>query len=279
MISLPDVACLYDWIISLDQEVAFVITFFFMRREVIHPAPWNAVKCAYLFCRYYPLAVAPFHFWGFVGDHEQRVCETYYPAIYACTIPMVLSAQFILMLRTYAFSGKKRWVLAVLSITLLGLLGVITWVMSKELSHQPTVNATGSISVKAPFGFRLGIISIIATFFDFLNIFIVVQRCIKERCTLGPLSQSFVKQGRDTGLPHHDGIERFDDWSFLQSCRLIKHSVLFRVLMLRRKASPTETELHFEHSHMINEALEMIEVTPKNFIPSISMAPRVSLDA
>jgi len=30
---------------------------------------------------------------------------------------------------------------------------------------------------------------------------------------------------------------------------------------------------------MINEALEMIEVTPKNFIPSISMAPRVSLDA
>ena len=46
-------------------------------------------------------------------------------------------------------------------------------------------------------------------------------------------------------------------------CR-IKHSVLFRVLMLRRKASPTETELRFEHEHMINEALEMIEETPKN---------------
>jgi hypothetical protein len=54
-------------------------------------------------------------------------------------------------------------------------------------------------------------------------------------------------------------------------CR-IKYSVLFRVLMLRRKASPTETELRFEYSHMINEALEMItEETPKNFIPSISM--------
>jgi hypothetical protein len=52
-------------------------------------------------------------------------------------------------------------------------------------------------------------------------------------------------------------------------CR-IKHFVLFRVLMLRRKASPTETELHFEHSHMINEALEMIDVIPKNFIPSTS---------
>jgi hypothetical protein len=47
------------------------------------------VKCAYLFCRYYPLAIAPFHFWGFMGDHEKRVCESYYPALYYCTIPMV----------------------------------------------------------------------------------------------------------------------------------------------------------------------------------------------
>jgi hypothetical protein len=39
------------------------------------------------------------------------------------------------MLRTYAFSGKKKWVLAVLSITLLGLLGVTIWVMGKELSR------------------------------------------------------------------------------------------------------------------------------------------------
>jgi hypothetical protein len=53
-------------------------------------------------------------------------------------------------------------------------------------------------------------------------------------------------------------------------CR-IKNYLLFRVLMLRRKASPTETELRFEYSHMINEALEMTtEETPKNFIPSIS---------
>ena len=30
--------------------------------------------------------------------------------------------------------------------------------------------------------------------------------------------------------------------------------------MLRRKASPTRTELHLEHSQMVNEALELIEV-------------------
>jgi hypothetical protein len=39
------------------------------------------------------------------------------------------------MLRTYAFSGMKKWVLAILSITLLGLVGVTIWVMSKELSR------------------------------------------------------------------------------------------------------------------------------------------------
>ena len=30
--------------------------------------------------------------------------------------------------------------------------------------------------------------------------------------------------------------------------------------MLRRKASPTRTELRLEHSQMVNEALELIEL-------------------
>ena len=39
----------------------------------------------------------------------------------------------ILMLRTYAFSGRKKAVLALLSIAFFGLVGVIIWVISKEL--------------------------------------------------------------------------------------------------------------------------------------------------
>jgi hypothetical protein len=35
------------------------------------------------------MVIAPFHFWGFLGDHEQRDCEPYYHALYACTIPTV----------------------------------------------------------------------------------------------------------------------------------------------------------------------------------------------
>ena len=46
--------------------------------------------------------------------------------------------------------------------------------------------------------------------------------------------------------------------------------------MLRRAASPTDTELRIEYSQMINEALEMItfelhaEETSKSIVPSIS---------
>ncbi|KAH8991758.1 hypothetical protein EDB86DRAFT_2933951 [Lactarius hatsudake] len=82
MICLLDVVCFYDWVISLDQEVA-----------LIYPAPWNAVKAAYIFCRYYPMAIAPFHLWGLVGNHEQRVCESYYHVLFACAMPTILSAQ------------------------------------------------------------------------------------------------------------------------------------------------------------------------------------------
>ncbi|KAH8984422.1 Rft-1-domain-containing protein [Lactarius akahatsu] len=74
------VVCFYDWVISLDQEVA-----------LIYPAPWNGVKAAYLFCRYYPMAIAPFHIWGLVGNHEQSTCESYYHVLYACAMPTVRS--------------------------------------------------------------------------------------------------------------------------------------------------------------------------------------------
>ncbi|KAI9465531.1 hypothetical protein BJY52DRAFT_587825 [Lactarius psammicola] len=103
--------------------------------------------------------------------------------------------------------------------------------------------------------------------------FVVVRHCVRERGTLGPLGQSFLKQGIlvylimtalnaltmgiyfSSRLLHE--AEGFGPWlayilPSALSCRL--------VLMLRRKASPTETELRIQCSHMVNEALEMIAV-------------------
>ncbi|KAN0128874.1 hypothetical protein V8E53_013247 [Lactarius tabidus] len=295
------VACFYDWIISLDQEVALV-----------HTSPWNVVKAAYIFCRYYPLAIAPFHLWGILGDHDQRLCESYYHALYACTMPTALSAQLILMLRTYAFSGRKKMVLAILLATFFGLVGIIIWVTSKELTLNPifvVVNRTGCFAisdqpplvvlasatqgseVKVPGAFfHMGLISILSASFDGLNMFLVIWRCIRDRGTLGPLAQSFLKQGilvyvvmtalktlsigtllSPSIFPNLTGVGP-GFASVLPSalaCRL--------VLMLRRKASPTETELRNEYSHMINEALAMIPVVCQP--EEISKAPSIPIHA
>jgi hypothetical protein len=51
----------------------------------------------------------------------------------------------------------------------------------------------------------------------------------------------------------------------------------FRVLMLRRKASPTETELRNECSHMVKEALEMVLI--ERHPEDRSKAPSVSIYA
>ncbi|KAH9057517.1 hypothetical protein EDB87DRAFT_1631235 [Lactarius vividus] len=294
------VVCFYDWLISLDQEVA-----------LIYSAPWNSVKAAYIFCRYYPMAIAPFHLWGLVGNHEQRVCESYYHVLSACAMPTLLSAQFILMLRTYAFSGRKTRVLVVLSITYLGLVGIIIWVLSKELTLAPsffftkrnaclgisdepniTVLAASVLqgkSVPAPIAYHMGMISILATFFDCLNILIVLWYWFRGRDTFGPLGNSFMKQGMlvyvvMTALNTlslcgflssylvHRGLASGSVFAYnlpsTLACRL--------VLMLRRKASPTETKLRLEYSHMVDDALEMIVVdrcpedTLESFTPSIS---------
>ena len=80
----------------LDQEVALVSLYLCLKEWLIldstsqiYPAPWNAVKGTYLFCRYYPLATAPFHIWGLLVDHDPQVCKSYFRALYACAIPTV----------------------------------------------------------------------------------------------------------------------------------------------------------------------------------------------
>ncbi|KAH9051792.1 hypothetical protein EDB87DRAFT_1836188 [Lactarius vividus] len=314
------VVLFYDWIISLDQEVA-----------LIHPAPWTAVKAAYLVCRYYPMAIAPFHLWGLVGDHERRVCESSYLVIFACAVPTLLSAQckhqrvdvvykllftlmsvmssVILMLRTYAFSWRKKWVLVVLSITYFGLIGVILWVICKELtlapifliaerggcfaiSDEPSITEMlasvlqGVGAAPVPIAYHMGIISILATLFDCLNMLAVVWHCVRERGTLGTLGKSILRQGimfyiamtalnvlmigtfYSSYLMIHGLGSSFTFAYTLPSalsCRL--------VLMLRRKASPTETKLRIEHSLMVDDALEMITVEQpleEGSTPSIS---------
>ncbi|KAH9980325.1 hypothetical protein BGW80DRAFT_1556904 [Lactifluus volemus] len=185
----------YDWIISFDDEMS-----------LIYPASWNSVKIAYYFCRYFPLLVSPFHIWGLVTNHDRSTCHTYFRALYTCAMPTVLSAHFILMLRSYAFSGRKRLVLVVLSAFFSTLVGVVLWVMSVQLhlsnifiitTQSGCFASTNAKPVPSPHigAYQLGLISVLAALFDCINMLMVIRHCIRERSTLGPLGQSFLKQG------------------------------------------------------------------------------------
>jgi len=115
---------------------------------------------------------------------------------------------------------------------------------------------------------------VLTAVFDCLNMFIVIRHCVQERSTLGPLGESFLKQGVlvyvimtilnaltiGTYFSSHLLYQAQGSWfayilPSALSCRL--------VLILRRKASPTETELQDQFSEMIDKALEMVVVEPR----------------
>ncbi|KAH9054033.1 hypothetical protein EDB83DRAFT_1157078 [Lactarius deliciosus] len=236
-------ACFYDWVISLDQEVA-----------LIYPAPWNAVKAAYLFCRYYPMAIAPFHIWGLVGNHEQSVCESYYHVLSACAMPTLLSAQ----LAPLFFFTKRNACFGI--------------------SDEPDIKVLAASvlqgkAVPAPIAYHMGMISVLATFFDCLNMLVVLWHWVQGRDTFGPLGKSFLKQGILVYVVM-TALNALSLCSFLSSYLVrngLAASSLFAnilpsalacrlVLTLRQKASPTETKLRLEYSHMVDDALEMIAV-------------------
>jgi len=192
----------------------------------------------------------------------------------------------ILLLRTYAFTGRKRAILAILSISFFSLVAVAIWVMSKQLSltalfiveertgcfatsNQPVFGVVRTVGA-----YHLGAISLLSAVFDCLNMFLVIRHCILQRGTFGPLGQTFLKQGivvyaimtalnaltigtYFTSDLMHQGIGSWFAYILPSAltCRL--------VLMLRREAYPTETKLHDQYSHMINEAVEMMESRPE----------------
>ncbi|KAI9452771.1 hypothetical protein BJY52DRAFT_1402239 [Lactarius psammicola] len=237
---------------TLDEEVAF-----------IYPAPWNIVKVAYLICRYYPLAIAPFHLWGVVGDHEQRV---------------------------YVVCTMKRKVLAVLSVAFFGLIGVIVWVMSKELTLSQSLvfvfaKRSGCFAISDHPASSVAqttsaVQGIVTTFFDCLNMFVVVWHCVRRGMMVYVAMTALNALTIGTFLSSdliHQGLGSSSSLAYILpsilSCRL--------VLMLRRKASPTETELRVEHSYMVNEALERIAVEqhPEEISLAEGFRSSVSTDA
>ncbi|KIM87005.1 hypothetical protein PILCRDRAFT_294315 [Piloderma croceum F 1598] len=84
----------YEWMFTIQDELTL--------------RSWTSVKAAYLICRYYPLIIFPFHMWAWIGTHDFKTCSRIVHALYTLILPCPLSCQAVILIRAYAFTGRKN---------------------------------------------------------------------------------------------------------------------------------------------------------------------------
>ncbi|KAF5358321.1 hypothetical protein D9756_001678 [Leucocoprinus leucothites] len=81
---------------------------------------WSAIKCLYIWTRYYGIACFAVNLWLFNAEFTIEQCKTLHYLIAATCMWVTLGSEAILAIRTYAFLGKKLWVGILMSVMLLG---------------------------------------------------------------------------------------------------------------------------------------------------------------
>ncbi|GJE87697.1 hypothetical protein PsYK624_037800 [Phanerochaete sordida] len=121
-----DAVVVWDWALSLPREWRF-----------IWKTQWTPVKIAYLFCRYWVLAVVPYLLWAFCTNHTVEECERIYRIPVALAMWNQVTAEVILLIRTYAFFNRNNYILALLVIALAGVISYQLFVDTSEMLLLP----------------------------------------------------------------------------------------------------------------------------------------------
>lgn len=116
----------WDWLICFAQE-----------RRLIFGSRWTFAKVAYLVSRYYPLFVYPIIMWVQMVDHDKSLCGRIFNLPIVLVIPNNVSAEIILILRTYAFTGANKPVLGSLLFLLCGLAAFQIWIATTQSKMIP----------------------------------------------------------------------------------------------------------------------------------------------
>ncbi|KAI0322072.1 hypothetical protein OF83DRAFT_1289573 [Amylostereum chailletii] len=112
----------WDWITSLKRE-----------RTHIWKARWTTVKGLYLFCRYWVLCIVPYLLWCFTVDHTFETCQRIFKSPIGIAMWNQAAVEAILLLRTYAFFNRNKYVLVGL---LAMLAGVLTYQLDVIIQHM-----------------------------------------------------------------------------------------------------------------------------------------------
>ncbi|KAI9512487.1 hypothetical protein F5148DRAFT_1162119 [Russula earlei] len=119
---------LWDWIISLPREWQY-----------IWKTSWTPVKVAYLFCRYWVISVVPYLLYAFVNNHSLETCQKIYKIPVALAMWNQVGSESVLLIRTYAFFNRNKWVLAGLLCALGGMVAYQLYVDTSQMLVLPFV--------------------------------------------------------------------------------------------------------------------------------------------
>jgi len=232
----------YEWLICFSDEYLYV-----------HKARWTSVKIAYLTCRYYPLIIMAMFLWAWIGNHPASVCREVVKPLYILLPFCITFAQVVFIIRTYAFTGRNKFILAFLVASWMPILGTLLWILITEYRFIPELELFGDgpcfADNKTNPKFSTNAASALATFiFESLMTAIVVVHCIRFRTMRIPFAKLFVEQGLTTYVimaslhlfmalvlftPYEGLVILHGPASAIIACRLI--------LMFRRRTDPTLT--------------------------------------
>ncbi|KAI0715111.1 hypothetical protein C8Q76DRAFT_795904 [Earliella scabrosa] len=118
----------WDWFFGLQREWRF-----------IWKTSWTPVKVAYLFCRYWVLAVVPYLLYCFCANHPLELCERIYKIPVALAMWNQVAAECILLIRTYAFFNRNIYILVFLVSALAGVVAYQLYVATSQMLLLPFI--------------------------------------------------------------------------------------------------------------------------------------------
>ncbi|KAJ3808813.1 hypothetical protein EV368DRAFT_75690 [Lentinula lateritia] len=123
-----DAVVIWDWLVSFPREWRFV-----------WKTHWTPVKVAYLFCRYWVIAVVPYLLYAFVKDHSRETCEKIYRIPVALAMWNQVGSESVLLIRTYAFFNRNIYILWFLLAAIGGVVAYQLYVDTTQMLLLPFV--------------------------------------------------------------------------------------------------------------------------------------------
>ncbi|KAI5897988.1 uncharacterized protein SCHCODRAFT_02528990 [Schizophyllum commune H4-8] len=180
----------WDWIISLGREYRF-----------IWKTHWTPVKAAYLFCRYWVIAVVPYLLFCFVTNHTKETCERIYKIPVALAMWNQVGSESILLIRTYAFFNRNTYILIFLITSMAGVAAYQLYVDTTQMLLLPFIDPDHGpcLPMSKPHSAHLLGFFIAPLGFDTMVTFMTIIKAIYIRKRNGGpnsrLIQTFIREG------------------------------------------------------------------------------------